>query len=400
MSPRLRQLATVSTLLAILALPGAMAQAPAHPDEMRAVQATPQEIREGQALAQTQCAGCHGLDGLGVPKGVPHIAGQRAGYLLLELRNYKSGARGGTPMSAVVNFLSDDAAVKAAAYYASLDPAQPAPGAKVAAPKADVVALGKASAAACAGCHGEAGVSAMAGTPSLAGLYPAYIADAMKAYKAGKRKSDVMAPMASVLGDADLANVALYYALQKPVRAPSPAKGDKAAGKEAAAACAGCHGAEGVSTVPSTPSLAGQDGTYLSAALAAYKGGARSDETMKGIASSLDEVAMGNLAAYYASLAPHAPDVRKPLAAAEWAERCDRCHGMNGNSTDPSIPAIAGQREDYLRTVLDAYRTGKRKSSAMAAMSGVLSDADVGALAAYYSRQKPRAVVFVVVPAR
>ena len=67
----------------------------------------------------------------------------------------------------------------------------------------------------------------------------------------------------------------------------------------------------------------------------------------------------------------------------------------HGNSTDPRSPALAAQRADYLERVLHAYQTGARKSVAMAAMSGVLTDADVENLAAHYARQKARAVVYV-----
>jgi cytochrome c553 len=88
------------------------------------------------------------------------------------------------------------------------------------------------------------------------------------------------------------------------------------------------------------------------------------------------------------------------LTTAEWVQRCDRCHGVDGNSTDPRLPALAAQRLDYLQKVLHAYRTGERKSPQMAAMSDVLSEADVENLAAYYSRQKARSVVYIAVPAR
>ena len=47
------------------------------------------------------------------------------------------------------------------------------------------------------------------------------------------------------------------------------------------------------------PSLAGQDAGYLAGALAAYKQGTRKDETMKGLAASLDDAAMKNLAAFF-----------------------------------------------------------------------------------------------------
>ena len=43
---------------------------------------------------------------------------------------YQAGGRGNTPMNNVVKFLSDDALIKVAAYYASLDPAPPAPAPK------------------------------------------------------------------------------------------------------------------------------------------------------------------------------------------------------------------------------------------------------------------------------
>jgi cytochrome c553 len=92
--------------------------------------------------------------------------------------------------------------------------------------------------------------------------------------------------------------------------------------------------------------------------------------------------------------------VSKVLDTADWVQRCDRCHGINGNSTDPRLPALAAQRVEYLETVLDAYRTGARKSQAMAAMSNVLTAENIRDLAAHYSRQKARAVVYVVLPAK
>jgi cytochrome c553 len=62
------------------------------------------------------------------------------------------------------------------------------------------------------------------------------------------------------------------------------------------------------------------------------------------------------------------------------------------------MPALAAQRVDWLEAVLEAYRKGARKSAAMSAMSASLSDADVKALAAHYSRQSARPVVYVLVP--
>jgi cytochrome c553 len=369
-------------------------------DELRTLSASPTDIAEGKRVAELNCAGCHGASGISVTQGIPHLAGQRPAYLYMELKAYQSGNRGDSLMGGAAKFLSDDALVKVAAYFAGLDPAPPltAPAGPA---KLDAVQAGKTvAAAACAGCHGSAGVTQIPAMPSLVGLDPKYLTEAMKAYKSGQRKHDTMKAMLASVGEPAMNNIALFYALQPATAQKNPAVGDKAAGKEAAASCAGCHGEEGVSGSPATPSLAGQDAQYLVAALQAYKGGSRGDETMKGMVASLDDNAMKNLAAYYASLQPKAPDVRKPLTAQEWTQRCDRCHGVNGNSTDPRLPMLAGQRADYLLKALQGYRSRTRKSSEMAAMSDGLSEDDLDNLAGHYARQKARAVLFVPLPGK
>jgi cytochrome c553 len=370
-------------------------------DDFRAAYATPQDIAEGKRLANASCARCHGPIGVSTAKGVPHIAGQRAVYLHLELQAYKSGARGKNMMADAAKFLSDDALVKVAAYYASLEPAQPALAstAKAAPGGPDPISAGKAAAASCAGCHGEAGISGIPGIPSLVGMDPKYLVAALNAYKNGQRKHDMMKALVAGLSDADVNNIAHFYAAQKAGRAQTPAPGNKSAGKAAAAVCSACHGEAGVST-GTAPSLAGQDAQYFVVAMRAYKDGLRADPMMKGPAASTSAAAVTDLAAYYASLQPQPPKVSKALSTAEWVQRCDRCHGINGNSTDPRLPALAAQRLDYLEMALDAYRTGARKSQAMAAMSDMLTVADVRNLAAHYSRQKARAVVYVLLPAK
>ncbi len=371
-------------------------------DELRAAWATPQDIAEGKRVAEASCASCHGLSGIAKAKDkdMPNIAGQRPGYLYLEMRVYQTGGRGNTPMNSAVKFLSDDALVKVAAYYANLDPAEPAASssAKVAA-RSDPVGAGKAAVAGCAGCHGETGITKVPGMPNMAGLDPKYIVSSIKAYTKGERKHDMMKTLVSALSDADLDNIALFYALQKPVKAQTPSPGDQAAGKSAAVACAGCHGEGGVST-GSAPSLAGQDAQYFIAAMKSYKDGSRSDASMKAPAASVDDSVIKNMAAYYANQAPQAPKVRKPLTIAELAQRCDRCHGVNGNSTDPRSPALAAQRPDYLERVMRAYQKGERRSTAMSAMLDGISEAGIKDLASHYARQKARSVVYVPLPSK
>jgi cytochrome c553 len=392
----------VGAAIAALA-PGAAAQPvkvqPGADDELRAVYATSVEVAEGGRIAEASCARCHGANGNSTTKGVPHLAGQRAAYLDLQLRAYRQSARVQSGMTGIVRYLSDDALVKVAAYYASVEAPRPAaPPAKSAAARLDPVQAGKAAAAACAGCHGETGVSSMPGMPSLIALDPKTIIGAMQAYKSGQRANDMMKTIAAGASESDVNNMALYYALQKPARAKTPAAGNQAAGKKAAAACGACHGDLGVSGNPATPSLAGQDAQYLAAALQAYKDGSRKDESMKGPVADLDERTTKDIAAYYAAQQPQAVSVRRPLTLAEWTERCDRCHGVNGNSTEPLMPRLAAQRADWLEQMLHAYRTGARKSTAMAAMSALMSEGDVKDLSAYYARQSARAVSYIVLP--
>jgi len=371
--------------------------------DLRAAYATPQDIADGKKVAAASCAQCHGMDGASTGEGVPHIAGQRAPYLHIESLVYKNGGRGTNPMSNAVKFLSDDALMKVSAYYGSLDPIPPsppraAPAGKSAPAKLDPVSAGKAIAGGCSGCHGETGITKMAGMPNLVGFDPKTFVAAMNAYKSGQRKNDVMKTLAAGLGETDLNNLALFYALQKPGKAQTPAPGNQAAGKAAAAGCAGCHGETGVSTNPAIPSIAGQDAEYFSAAMKAYKDGSRADPSMTGPAAGLDDTKVRDMAAYYAAQQPQAPKVRKPLTVAEWVERCDRCHGPNGNSTDPRSPALAAQRADYLERVMRAYQKEERKSAAMASMSHVLTDAEIEGIAAFYARQRARSVVYLILP--
>lgn len=89
------------------------------------------------------------------------------------------------------------------------------------------------------------------------------------------------------------------------VAANAWAEGDVEAGKAKSAVCAACHGANGISAVPIYPNLAGQKEAYLANVLTAYKSQERQGANaavMWGLAASLSEQDIANLAAYYASL--------------------------------------------------------------------------------------------------
>jgi cytochrome c553 len=86
---------------------------------------------------------------------------------------------------------------------------------------------------------------------------------------------------------------------------PVQAAGDPKAGQTKTSMCAGCHGIPGwrtaYPTLYSVPKLGGQHAEYIVAALKAYKTGDRSHPSMKGIAASLSDQDMEDLAAYYES---------------------------------------------------------------------------------------------------
>lgn len=370
-------------------------------DELRPLTAMATDIAEGRQLAETTCAKCHGLDGVSTTKNVPHLAGQRPSYLFVELKNYKRGLRSNGDMAEKVKFLSDDALVKASAYYASLEPVIVS--SKTPLKMVDPIAAGKTIAAPCSKCHGESGISQKSGVPNLIGLDPKYLVETMKAYKSDDRKFDKkdeeMGKLLAALSDAQLDQVALYYGLKSKdlsrantanITAPAP-------GKELLGNCIKCHGEDGIGTSPASPSIAGQDAQYMLKALKEYKDNTRDDDVMSPRAKKLSEDELKSLVAYFSALAPKAPLVIAPLTTMQWVEKCDHCHGNAGNSVRPNVPALAGQRIDYLEAVMKAYRTGERKSSEMAAMSGILTDEDIGGLAAYYAAQKARAFVFVTV---
>ena len=69
---------------------------------------------------------------------------------------------------------------------------------------------------------------------------------------------------------------------------------------------------------------------------------------------------------------------------------CAACHGVDGNSSLPANPSLAGQHPEYIYKQLLNFKSGERKNAVMSAMVTSLSQEDMRNLAAYYSGQKPR----------
>ncbi|KGY08564.1 c-type cytochrome [Vibrio sinaloensis] len=80
------------------------------------------------------------------------------------------------------------------------------------------VAAGQAKAAVCAACHGADGIAVIPGYPNLKGQNEQYLVSSINAYKNKERNGGLAAVMqaqASMLSDADIANLAAYYASLK-----------------------------------------------------------------------------------------------------------------------------------------------------------------------------------------
>ena len=94
------------------------------------------------------------------------------------------------------------------------------------------------------------------------------------------------------------------FALAAPALAQAPV-GNAEAAKSKISMCVGCHGIPAYKTayphVYHVPMITGQQPVYIVNALQAYKSGARSHPTMRGIAQGLSEQDMADLAAYYSS---------------------------------------------------------------------------------------------------
>ncbi|MES1923900.1 cytochrome c [Salinisphaera sp. T31B1] len=68
-------------------------------------------------------------------------------------------------------------------------------------------------------------------------------------------------------------------------------------------------------------------------------------------------------------------------------QTCASCHGKNGVSQTANFPVLAGQYQDYLYHSLKAYRDGERENAIMGGQVQGMSDAQLKALAKYYSNQ-------------
>jgi cytochrome c553 len=249
----------------------------------------------------------------------------------------------------------------------------------------------------CKSCHGLDGKGVGPAIPHLSAQRERYLVASLKEYKDGKRTHAALRDIAAKMSDADMRNIAAYYAGQAPVVAAAAADAKHVSpydqGKGLAQACVKCHGEGGNATGKGVPSLAGQQPLYLVAAIHEYHRGDRDKGNMKSMLSDTERLELESLAMYFAAQTPvqRAAAPRGDAAAGEkLSAMCGGCHGAQGVSRDAATPSLAGQDFDYLVKATKAYRT-VRKSWGMQRYVAGLSDKDIDNIVAYYVAQKPMA---------
>lgn len=168
----------------------------------------------------------------------------------------------------------------------------------------------------CFACHGVDGNGINPPNPEypkLAGKQPEYLLKQLKDFKAGKRKSDIMAEKVAKLSPDDMSNLALHFAAQenRPNTVSKPelldfggkffAEGDHDRGIPA---CAGCHQQDGRGT-STYPHLAGQYASYVYLQLKRFASGERDNDrglVMQSLALRMTEEEMQAVSQYIASL--------------------------------------------------------------------------------------------------
>lgn len=145
------------------------------------------------------CNACHGNSGF---KSMPRLGGQSAAYVVEALRAFKAGLRAHNTMRDVAGALSERDMADLGAHYESIPRA--APSGETTIPETAVP---------CAGCHGtHGGQPASPEIALLAGQSAAYLDQVLREYRAGARVHAVMQAAAKDLTDAQIAELASYFA--------------------------------------------------------------------------------------------------------------------------------------------------------------------------------------------
>jgi cytochrome c553 len=170
-------------------------------------------------------------------------------------------------------------------FFFALPPAAPAA-------EGDPVA-GKRKTVTCNACHATTAFKSM---PRLGGQSAAYVVEALRAFKDGKRSHNTMRDVAGALSERDMADLGAHYAS---IPRAAPVEG---VAPESAAACVACHGAQGDQpAAPEIAVIAGQSAPYVEQVLKEYRAGTRANAVMQAAAKDLTDAQIADLAAYFAA---------------------------------------------------------------------------------------------------
>lgn len=171
----------------------------------------------GQAKSAL-CATCHGPDGNSELAINPKIAGQNARYMIKQMQDFRSGARPGPIMAAMVINLSDEDIEDLAAYYAAQTPTLLGADPEIVELAESLYrsGVGELEVTACSACHSPTGTgNAPAGFPALGGQHPEYTLQQLKDFRSGARANDqdgMMRLVTERLTDPELEALASYLA--------------------------------------------------------------------------------------------------------------------------------------------------------------------------------------------
>jgi cytochrome c553 len=156
------------------------------------------------------CAACHGDQGIPIDTTIPVIWGQLEGYLYIQLRDYKNGARKNAIMTQIASTLERKEMFDIAAYFA----AKPWPDLQQ--PRASASDANRAATAdssiGCTGCHLEK-YQGTGTAPRLAGQSEAYLLKNMEDFASGSRGNNPgMTSLMKATGAGDFPSLAAYLA--------------------------------------------------------------------------------------------------------------------------------------------------------------------------------------------
>jgi cytochrome c553 len=206
--------------------------------------------------------------------------------------------------------------------------------------------------------------------------------------------------LASLLITAALAASAVSVLAQEAAPKAAPAKAakpDLAKGEASfTAVCAACHGADGNSGTPANPKLAQQHPEYTVKQLQEFKSGKRANAVMSGMAATLSDADMKNIA-YWLGSKPAKPGFAKDKELVALGERiyrggiadrqiaaCAGCHSPNGAGIPAQYPRVGGQHADYTAAQLTGFRDGIRKNALqMTQVAAKMNDREIKAVSDY-----------------